>query len=216
MGAIMVKRDDPPNSISLDGQLKRLLKIIRESDNRSIEQVVNEASMRFGLERYEVARMLYRLKELGFIRFMDPKPPKSFVNYLFSSYVIWFWFLAGSITLTIFIIYIAPQASPFVYLRYIFGSLFVLYLPGAALIELLYPKPLDLSQLERLALSIGLSLALVPLVGLILNYTPWGIRLDPIVISLSMLTLAFGLGAVVRKFLLLKLELATRYSTGGD
>ncbi|MEM0111776.1 MAG: DUF1616 domain-containing protein [Candidatus Parvarchaeota archaeon] len=212
----MVKRDDPPNSISLDGQLKRLLKIIRESDNRSIEQVVNEASMRFGLERYEVARMLYRLKELGFIRFMDPKPPKSFVNYLFSSYVIWFWFLAGSITLTIFIIYIAPQASPFVYLRYIFGSLFVLYLPGAALIELLYPKPLDLSQLERLALSIGLSLALVPLVGLILNYTPWGIRLDPIVISLSMLTLAFGLGAVVRKFLLLKLELATRYSTGGD
>lgn len=121
--------------------------------------------------------------------------------------------------LTIFIIYIAPQASPFVYLvylRYIFGSLFVLYLPGAALIELLYPKPSDLSQLERLALSIGLSLALVPLVGLILNYTPWGIRLDPIVISLSMLTLAFGLGAVVRKFLLLKLELATRYSTGGD
>ncbi len=212
----MVKRDDPPNSISLDGQLKRLLKIIRESDNRSIEQVVNEASMRFGLERYEVARMLYRLKELGFIRFMDPKPPKSFVNYLFSSYVIWFWFLAGSIMLTIFIIYIAPQASPFVYLRYIFGSLFVLYLPGAALIELLYPKPSDLSQLERLALSIGLSLALVPLVGLILNYTPWGIRLDPIVISLSMLTLAFGLGAVVRKFLLLKLELATRYSTGGD
>ncbi|MEM2152999.1 MAG: DUF1616 domain-containing protein [Nitrososphaerota archaeon] len=212
----MVKRDDPPNSISLDGQLKRLLKIIRESDNRSIEQVVNEASMRFGLERYEVARMLYRLKELGFIRFMDPKPPKSFVNYLFSSYIIWFWFLAGSITLTIFIIYIAPQASPFVYLRYIFGSLFVLYLPGAALIELLYPKPSDLSQLERLALSIGLSLALVPLVGLILNYTPWGIRLDPIVISLSMLTLAFGLGAVVRKFLLLKLELATRYSTGGD
>jgi len=212
----MVKRDDPPNSISLDGQLKRLLKIIRESDNRSIEQVVNEASMRFGLERYEVARMLYRLKELGFIRFMDPKSPKSFVNYLFSSYIIWFWFLAGSITLTIFIIYIATQASPFVYLRYIFGSLFVLYLPGAALIELLYPKPSDLSQLERLALSIGLSLALVPLVGLILNYTPWGIRLDPIVISLSMLTLAFGLGAVIRKFLLLKLELATRYSTGGD
>jgi len=34
--------------------------------------------------------------------------------------------------------------------------------------------------------SVGLSLAVVPLIGLILNYLPWGIRLGPIVVSLSL------------------------------
>jgi uncharacterized membrane protein len=73
------------------------------------------------------------------------------------------------------------------------------------LIELLYPRAGELSQLERLALSIGLSLALVPLVGLVLNYTPWGIRLDPIFASLSLLTISLAAGSVFRKFSILKL-----------
>ncbi|MEM1745096.1 MAG: DUF1616 domain-containing protein, partial [Candidatus Nezhaarchaeales archaeon] len=64
--------------------------------------------------------------------------------------------------------------------------------------------------LERLALSIGLSLALVPLVGLILNYTPWGIRLDPIMVSLSLLTLGLLFIASVRKYGLLSLREALK------
>ena len=110
------------------------------------------------------------------------------------------WLLTLAIALTNTSIYILPQQPPFRYIRYILGSVFVLYLPGAALIELLYPKRGDLSQLERFALSIGLSLALVPLVGLVLNYTPWGIRLNPIVASLTLLTLTLALGAVYRKY----------------
>lgn len=50
------------------------------------------------------------------------------------------------------------------------------------------------------ALSIGLSLALVPLVDLALNYTPWGIRLEPVIVSLTLLTLALGFLSVYRKF----------------
>jgi len=76
----------------------------------------------------------------------------------------------------------------------------VLYLPGSALIEALYPGKEDLEPLERLALSIGLSLALVPLVGLVLNYSPWGIRLNPVYACISLLTISFSLLAVVRKF----------------
>ena len=40
----------------------------------------------------------------------------------------------------------------------------MLFLPGYALIEALYPKR-ELDELTRFALSIGLSLALVPLTG---------------------------------------------------
>jgi len=52
-------------------------------------------------------------------------------------------------------------------------------------VEALYPRGDELTPLERLALSIGLSLAVVPLVGLVLNYTPWGIRLVPVTAALA-------------------------------
>jgi uncharacterized membrane protein len=57
----------------------------------------------------------------------------------------------------------------------------------------------NLDTIERIALSLGMSLALVPTVGLILNYTPWGIRLTPIVLSLFALTLVFATAAVIRE-----------------
>ena len=56
-----------------------------------------------------------------------------------------------------------------------------------------------LDNIERIALSIGMSLALVPLVGLLLNYTPWGIRLTPITISLLALTLTLSTAAIIRE-----------------
>jgi len=67
----------------------------------------------------------------------------------------------------------------------------VLFLPGYALIAALFPSKNDLDGIERLALSFGLSIAVVPLIGLGLNFTPFGIRLVPIIVSLSVFTLAF-------------------------
>lgn len=42
---------------------------------------------------------------------------------------------------------------------------------------------------ERVALSFGLSIAIVPLIGLVLNFTPWGIRLAPVATSVAGVTL---------------------------
>ncbi|WP_252699667.1 DUF1616 domain-containing protein [Natronosalvus vescus] len=39
--------------------------------------------------------------------------------------------------------------------------------------------------IERVALSFGLSIAIVPLIGLALNFTPWGIRLTPIMVAVT-------------------------------
>ena len=49
-------------------------------------------------------------------------------------------------------------------------------------------------------MSIGLSLALVPLAGLLLNYSPWGIRVVPVTLSLLALTLVFAVAAVMRDY----------------
>ncbi|MDI9394640.1 MAG: DUF1616 domain-containing protein [Euryarchaeota archaeon] len=83
---------------------------------------------------------------------------------------------------------LTPGLSETVF-RNILGLPLVLFLPGYALIAALFPAKSDLDGIERTALSFGLSIAVVPLIGLGLNYTPWGIRLLPILISLSVLTL---------------------------
>ncbi len=76
------------------------------------------------------------------------------------------------------------------FVRTIFGLLFILFLPGYALIAALFPKIDDLDGIERVALSFGLSIAVAPLIGLGLNYTPFGIRLTPILVSLSIFTIS--------------------------
>jgi uncharacterized membrane protein len=78
----------------------------------------------------------------------------------------------------------------------------VLFIPGYSLIAALFPNKSDIDLLERIALSFGLSIAVVPLIGLGLNYTPWGIRLDPIVVSLVIFAAAMLVVAQYRRSLL--------------
>lgn len=99
--------------------------------------------------------------------------------------------------LTAAFVLIKPLNQTFI--RTILGILLVLFIPGYSLIAALFPKWGDLDGIERAALSFGLSIAVTPLIGLALNYTPWGIRLDPILISLTMFTLAMCLIAFLRR-----------------
>lgn len=83
--------------------------------------------------------------------------------------------------------------------RIILGLLLVLFMPGYSLIAALFPRMDDINGIERIALSFGLSIAVVPLIGLALNYTPFGIRLLPILIGLSIFTISLALIAYVRR-----------------
>ena len=80
-----------------------------------------------------------------------------------------------------------------------------LFVPGYALIAALFPERSSsasgeqradgeatsgIDTLERAVLSFGASVALVPLSGLVLNFTPWGIRLVSILVALTALTLS--------------------------
>ena len=83
--------------------------------------------------------------------------------------------------------------------RIILGLLLVLFLPGYSLIAALFPRKDDLDGIERIALSFGLSIAVVPLLGLALNYTPFGIRLVPVLVVLSVFTVSLAVIAGVRR-----------------
>ena len=75
--------------------------------------------------------------------------------------------------------------SPSNALRIIFGLPFVLLFPGYTLIAALFPRKGTTSGTERLALSIALSLAIVIIIGFVLNYI-WAISLYPVLISLAL------------------------------
>lgn len=104
-------------------------------------------------------------------------------------------------------------------LRIVFGLPFVLFLPGYAFIAALFPeagsppapesddadsrlRDRGIDGIERVALSFGLSIAIVPLLGLVLNFTPWGIRLLPILLTVSGFTFACVIVGTVRRWAL--------------
>jgi len=82
--------------------------------------------------------------------------------------------------------------------RIILGLVLILFLPGFSLTSALFPGKDDLDAVERIAISFGLSIAIVPLLGLALNFTPFGIKLVPILIALLVSVISFTLYAYIR------------------
>jgi len=89
--------------------------------------------------------------------------------------------------------------APLPMLRLLLGLAFVLFVPGYTLQAALFPRRDDLDGPERLALSFGLSIAVVPPIALVLDKLPWGIRLWPIVVSLALFILTCSTVAWYRR-----------------
>jgi hypothetical protein len=197
----MDERYDSPELRDQDQpELNSFERYIPENSSIKIEElvglIVSEKNVRFE----DTVKGLYKAIKEGKVRFVDPNPPKGLFEFATSIYNVWFWVLVGFIVLVVISIYGIPQTYPFSVYRYVVGAVFVLYLPGYSIIEAFYPKRDSLRRLERFVLSVGLSLAVVPLVGLALNYTPWGIRFLPSLIALSLLTITLGILGVYRKY----------------
>lgn len=101
---------------------------------------------------------------------------------------------------TVLAIYFVPLRSSLISLRWILGAMFVIFVPGFVLTGALFPKGGELDGIERFAVSLGLSTALVPLFGLALNYSPLGISLTPIVISMTIFTIGMSIICFMRRF----------------
>ncbi|HWR24773.1 MAG TPA: DUF1616 domain-containing protein [Methanosarcina sp.] len=105
--------------------------------------------------------------------------------------------VAGLVILTDIFVLIPAFSGSFI--RIVFGLPFVIFLPGYALIAMLFPDKTGLEGMERVALSIGMSVAVVPLIGLALNFTPWGIKEIPLLVSLSLFILLMSAIAYFRR-----------------
>jgi uncharacterized membrane protein len=97
--------------------------------------------------------------------------------------------------------YFIPSDSPLAVLvfRYFFGFVFVAFLPGYCLVNILFINRNKLDFVEELVLSVALSFGLDGLVGLFLGLSPIGLNFTSITISLSVLVLTFASVAFIRK-----------------
>jgi hypothetical protein len=180
------------------------LVLARASEKETgLSELVNQLSGELNLRRSTVARGVGKLLDEDKIRIVENKVYSSLASYILSPFSFWFW---GAVVPTVASLGLVFFTSGFaLYLRYVFASLLVVLLPGYSLAEALYPKK-ELDKPTRLVVSIGLSLALVPLVGLVLNFTPFGVRLLPVVFSLSGLTFLLLLIALGKKHAFYKLS----------
>ncbi len=74
-----------------------------------------------------------------------------------------------------------------------------LFLPGYALIAMLFPEKGGLEGMERIALSVAMSASVVPLIGLALSFTPWKIKERSLLTGFSVFTLIMLVVAYIRR-----------------
>lgn len=179
----------------------KILELINNKSPETVEKLIEIVDQELDIPRDIALKQVIELENEGKLRLSSPPEsiPKEFKTYLFSIHASWFWVIMAMSTATAIAIFtIHENAIPYVYIRYILGSIFLLLLPGYSLIITLFPTR-EIDNIERIALSIGVSLALVPLIGLVLNYTPWGIRLTPIFLSLLAITTILSITGIIRE-----------------
>jgi len=181
---------------------QRILELVKRENPESVEQLLKLTKERLSLTDEEALKHIMQLINNEKIKLKEhsQQTPQSLKTYIRSTEAYWFWTTTSLAIATAITVFTVPEdAYPIVYIRYVLGSIFVLWLPGFTLIKALFPSKKEMDTIERAALSIGLSLAIVPIVGLLLNYTSWGIRLTPITLSLLALTITFATTALIRE-----------------
>jgi len=178
-----------------------IIDTVTRNNPKTVKELAKLVQLEYPIPEKEILECILNLQNHGKIALKNHQssgtPPLG--SYVFSIEANWYWIVIAVAIVTMTLVFTIPEnAYPLVYARYLFGSIFVLFLPGYSLIKALFPTK-EIDNIERTALSVGMSLALVPITGLLLNYTPWGIRTTPVTLSLLALTTIFATAAIIRE-----------------
>lgn len=91
---------------------------------------------------------------------------------------------AASLLLVVFI-----GVIPVTALQVALGIPFCIFYPGYCLMAACFPKKGVFDSIEKLVLSVGTSLAIIAFIAMLLNYTPWKIDLEPLLLSILLFVL---------------------------
>jgi uncharacterized membrane protein len=91
------------------------------------------------------------------------------------------------------------QTEPLIYIRYVLSYVFVVFLPGYCIVNILFIGKNRIDLIESLVLSIALSFGLAGLIGLFLGLSPVGMTFTSITVSLGVTAVALAVIAFIRK-----------------
>ncbi len=188
-----------------------IIKLMKEQKPATTSQLIGLIQSATNLSEKEIINLLNQLEAEDKIHFnLRPNATSfSFGTYLFSSKSAWYWTIIVVALVTTLTVFVVPQdLYPLAYVRNFLGVVFVLFLPGYAFVKAFFQKKVpfktsseSFDNIERVVLSIGLSLALSPMISLVFYYTPLGIGVIPITLSLLALISFFATVAVAREYL---------------
>lgn len=180
-----------------------VIESVRKKQSLTVRELFVEVSTSSKL--YSIDEFIESLKQLeadGKIDMKDTLPSStSFSRYIINpSFSIKFWVVLLFTCFELITVYAFPANAPWSYLRLATGLFFLLYLPGFAITEVFFKKEHGLDGVEKIALGIALSLVSVIFVGILLNFTPARLTLDPIALSMSCFVIAFMSIASYREY----------------
>jgi hypothetical protein len=186
-----------------------IIRLIKQEKPHTVQQLVQLVKAETSRPEEEIVEHIRRLQDQGSVVLEETREPtpQTLSSYLRKPGAYWYWTTLALVMATaLCVLTIAEDAYPLAYIRYILGLIFILFLPGYGLAKALFPKHTPfktssrgLDSAVRIALSIGLSLAIIPLVTMFLDYTPLGVRLTPILLSVLAVTLVFATIGVARE-----------------
>lgn len=178
-----------------------IVDVIRKNNPKTVKELVKLLQPKHHVPEQKILERILHLQNQRKIILKENQAssPPLLKNYIFSKRASWYWTVIAVTIATMALVFTIPKnAYPIIFARYVLGSIFVLFLPGFCLVKALFPQK-ELDNIERTALSLGISLAIVPLTSFFLNYTTWGITTTTVTVSLLALTITFASAALLRE-----------------
>ena len=205
---ILIKDGLLNRTIEANELTRIILEFITEKQPQSIKHLTKIIKEDFDLTDEEIIESVLKLQAQGTIKFENqPLPIQHLKTYLKTGEAIWYWLTIITVIIATLVFTISENVYPWMYVRNVLGLIFILFLPGFALIKAIFPIKISttssnskIEEFEQIALSIGMSIALVSTVGLLLYYSPWGLDLTSIVFFLVTFTPIFTTAAVIKEY----------------
>jgi hypothetical protein len=188
-----------------------ILCIVDEKSPQTVQELMDFVQEKGQWSNKEIIANIMKLQAESKIRLNGSSLPVSqrLVVFLGTNQALWYWTtVAIAIISMVLAVFIREGFYPWAYFKIVFGLIFVLWLPGYTFLKVLFPvnksineSSTSLSNVEQIALSVILSIALLALIGLILNFSPWGLNLSSIVLSLFTFSLVFATAGIVREYI---------------
>jgi uncharacterized membrane protein len=156
--------------------------------------------IRPGLQQQDFVNLIDRLKMKEVVITDDFANFGSFLSYLQQwELSIWFYLSSGLAVLILALFYVENATFPLILMRWIGGSIFLTILPGFTLFQTLFPDESKHNILTRLALSVGLSLAVDSFIGLLLALST-GLTTISVIFSVAAFVISIGAIGLYRQY----------------